>query len=230
MKQLIVLGLMCVSSVTFAATGTLSSKSSEREQVGYSFGYLMGKSNTSTLNDLDIDRFIEGFRQGYAGKPASLTNEQMVTALNRYKKRTEAAALTEVQQSAGQNLALGEKFLKENASKAGVKTTASGLQYLVLKQGNGQKPKANSSVIVNYEGRLLNGTVFDSSIARDQPTTLALNQVIRGWQEGLPLMNEGSKYRFFIPANLAYGEVGAGPVIEPNSTLIFDIELLKVNP
>lgn len=109
-------------------------------------------------------------------------------------------------------------------------TTKSGLQYQVLKEGNGQKPKATSRVKVNYEGRLLDGTVFDSSIARNHPVEFQLSQVIAGWTEGLQTMKEGGKTRFFIPANLAYGEVGAGDTIGPNSTLIFDIELLQVLP
>jgi FKBP-type peptidyl-prolyl cis-trans isomerase len=123
----------------------------------------------------------------------------------------------------------GKKFLEENAHKEGVKTTASGLQYEVLKEGDGPKPDSPMRrVTVHYEGRLTNGSVFDSSYKRNQPATFGLNQVISGWTEGVQLMPEGSKYRFYIPSELGYGSRGAGS-IPPNSTLIFDVELLKVS-
>lgn len=122
----------------------------------------------------------------------------------------------------------GQQFLQENAKKEGVKTTPSGLQYLVLTEGSGKSPKATDTVLVHYKGTLLNGTEFDSSYSRNQPISFPLNQVIPGWTEGVQLMKEGSKYRFFIPSNLAYGSRGAGGVIGPDETLIFDVELLKV--
>ena len=122
----------------------------------------------------------------------------------------------------------GQAFLSENKAKEGVKTTGSGLQYKVEKQGDGATPSPQSTVVVHYRGTLLDGTEFDSSYARDQPATLPLNGVIKGWQEGLQLMPTGSKYRFFIPSELAYGERGAGSKIGPNETLIFDVELLEI--
>jgi FKBP-type peptidyl-prolyl cis-trans isomerase len=129
---------------------------------------------------------------------------------------------------AEKNKSEGEAFLKANADKDGVKITASGLQYQVIKEGEGQKPKAEETVKVHYAGTLLDGTEFDSSYKRGEPTTFPLNRVIRGWTEGLQLMTVGSKYRFFIPSNLAYGPQGAGQQIGPNSTLIFDVELLAI--
>ncbi len=122
----------------------------------------------------------------------------------------------------------GEKFLKENATKEGVKSTASGLQYLVLTEGTGKSPKATDTVLVHYRGTLLNGTEFDSSYKRNEPIEFPLNRVIAGWTEGVQLMKEGAKFRFFIPSNLAYGARGAGSDIGPNETLIFEVELLKV--
>ncbi len=154
----------------------------------------------------------------------------MAKAINDYKKTLEAKQLVEFQKIGQQNAQAGAAFLADNAKKSGVITTKSGLQYQVLKEGTGKKPKAVSRVKVNYEGRLLDGTVFDSSIARNHPVEFQLSQVIAGWTEGLQTMKEGGKTRFFIPANLAYGEVGAGDTIGPNSTLIFDIELLQVLP
>ena len=128
-----------------------------------------------------------------------------------------------------ENKAAGEKFLTENAQKAGVVTTASGLQYLVFSEGSGASPKATDNVTVHYKGTTIDGEEFDSSYSRGEPATFPLNRVIAGWTEGLQLMKEGSKYRFFIPANLAYGERGAGRAIGPNAALIFDVELIKVN-
>lgn len=126
------------------------------------------------------------------------------------------------------NLTLGREFLEENAKKDSVKVTESGLQYMVLKEGKGAKPGATDTVTVHYTGTLIDGKVFDSSVERGEPATFPLNRVIPGWTEGLQLMSEGSKYRLFIPSELAYGERGAGDDILPNSTLIFDVELIKV--
>ena len=122
----------------------------------------------------------------------------------------------------------GEAYLKENAKKEGVKTTASGLQYMVIKEGNGKQPKATDKVKCHYEGMLVNGQLFDSSLQRGEPAVFGLNQVIAGWTEGLQLMQEGAKYRFFIPYQLGYGERGAGASIPPFAALIFDVELIEV--
>ena len=154
----------------------------------------------------------------------------MAQALTLYKKRNESKQLEQFKSLAAENLKAGEAYLIENAKKAGVITRPSGLQYQVLKSATGKTPKATSKVTVDYEGRLIDNTVFDSSISRGQPVEFPLNQVIPGWTEGLQLMQEGAKYRFFIPAKLAYGEMGSGDSIGPNSALIFDVELLKVQP
>jgi FKBP-type peptidyl-prolyl cis-trans isomerases 1 len=154
----------------------------------------------------------------------------MTRALTQYKKQTEAKQLIELKQKADANATIGAAFLAENAKKPGIQVTKSGLQYQVIQAGKGKSPKANSTVKVHYEGRLIDGTVFDSSIARNQPAMFQVSQVIQGWTEGLQLMKEGAKYRFFIPANLGYGQIGSADVIEPNSTLIFDVELIEVLP
>jgi FKBP-type peptidyl-prolyl cis-trans isomerase FklB len=227
------IGLMIATSTmslsVFAAT-PITNKSPAKEQFSYSYGYLMGRNNTDALTDLNLDIFYQGLQEGAQSKTARLTDEEMAKAINDYKKTLEAKQLVEFQKTGQLNTQAGTAFLADNAKKSGVITTKSGLQYQVLKEGNGQKPKATSRVKVNYEGRLLDGTVFDSSIARNHPVEFQLSQVIAGWTEGLQTMKEGGKTRFFIPANLAYGEVGAGDTIGPNSTLIFDIELLQVLP
>jgi FKBP-type peptidyl-prolyl cis-trans isomerase FklB len=224
------ISLLCcalLSASTFAKE--VNTKSSTAEQVGYSFGYLMGRSNADAMKDMDIDAFVQGLKASSQGQAATLTDEEMTRVLTQFKRRAEAKQLIELKQKADENAKIGTAFLAENAKKEGVKTTKSGLQYIVVKEGTGKSPKANSNVTVNYEGRLIDDTIFDSSIARNHPANFQVSQVIQGWTEGLQLMKEGAKYRFFIPANLAYGQIGSGDVIEPNSTLIFDVELLNVN-
>ncbi|WP_180057898.1 FKBP-type peptidyl-prolyl cis-trans isomerase [Acinetobacter sp. YH12141] len=219
--------------VLLLSSGSLFAKeinniSSEAEKIGYSFGYLMGRSNADTLKDLDLDAFSQGLKTAAAGQQSSLSDEEMTQVLTQYKRQSDAKELIVLKQKAEENAKAGKAFLQENAKKPGVKTTKSGLQYLVLKEGKGKSPSANSNVRVHYEGRLIDGTVFDSSIARQQPVDFRTTQVITGWTEGLQLMKVGAKYRFFIPADLAYGQIGSGDIIEPNSTLIFDIELLEI--
>ncbi|NUG00186.1 FKBP-type peptidyl-prolyl cis-trans isomerase [Acinetobacter oleivorans] len=230
MKKIgLIIAASTMSLSVFAAT-PITNKSPAKEQFSYSYGYLMGRNNTDALTDLNLDIFYQGLQEGAQSKTARLTDEEMAKAINDYKKTLEAKQLVEFQKTGQLNAQAGAAFLADNAKKSGVITTKSGLQYQVLKEGNGKKPKATSRVKVNYEGRLLDGTVFDSSIARNHPVEFQLSQVIAGWTEGLQTMKEGGKTRFFIPANLAYGEVGAGDTIGPNSTLIFDIELLQVLP
>ena len=227
-KTLIVLSLSLLSTATFSVP--INNKSSQQDQLGYSYGYVMGRTNADTLKQINLNAFIQGIKEGSTGQKASLTDEEMAKALAQYKQQTEAKQMLEFKQAADVNAKQGEAFLVENAKKTGVITLPSGLQYSVLQQGTGKSPSAKSKVSVNYEGRLLDGTVFDSSFARNEAVEFQVSQVIQGWTEGLQLMKEGAKYRFFIPAKLAYGEIGAGDAIGPNSTLIFDVELLKVLP
>jgi len=227
MKIQISLMVLLLSSGSLLAK-EINNTSSEAEKIGYSFGYLMGRSNADTLKDLDLDAFSQGLKTAAAGQKSSLSDEEMTQVLTQYKRQSDAKELIVLKQKAEENAKAGKAFLQENAKKPGVKTTKSGLQYLVLKEGKGKSPSANSNVRVHYEGRLIDGTVFDSSIARQQPVDFRTTQVITGWTEGLQLMKVGAKYRFFIPADLAYGQIGSGDIIEPNSTLIFDIELLEI--
>ena len=227
MKIQISLMVLLLSSGSLFAK-EINNTSSEAEKIGYSFGYLMGRSNADTLKDLDLDAFSQGLKTAAAGQKSSLSDEEMTQVLTQYKRQSDAKELIVLKQKAEENAKAGKAFLQENAKKPGVKTTKSGLQYLILKEGKGKSPSANSNVRVHYEGRLIDGTVFDSSIARQQPVDFRTTQVITGWTEGLQLMKVGAKYRFFIPADLAYGQIGSGDIIEPNSTLIFDIELLEI--
>ena len=227
MKTPMTLLCLCMFTTTGFAK-TVTNSSSLNEQVGYSFGYLMGRSNAESVKDLDLDAFILGLKTAAQGGKSALTDEEMARVLTQHKKQSDAKQLIELKKKADANAKIGAEFLAANTKKQGVQTTQSGLQYQILKQGTGQSPKANSIVKVNYEGRLIDGTVFDSSIARNQTAEFQVSQVIQGWTEGLQLMKEGAEYRFFIPAQLGYGQIGSGDVIEPNSTLIFDIELIEI--
>ncbi|WP_367105373.1 FKBP-type peptidyl-prolyl cis-trans isomerase [uncultured Psychrobacter sp.] len=206
---------------------SVTEQSPPNEKVGYSLGFMMAEGNKEAVQDLDLDTFEQGFRDGYEGKDSALTQEQMEEVLLAYQKEQEEQFVADMQSKAEDNKATGAAFLAENANKEGVQVTDSGLQYKVLTAGTGASPKATDVVVVNYEGKLIDGTVFDSSYERGEPIEFPLNQVIAGWTEGLQLMKEGGKYEFYIPSDLAYGEAG-NQGIDPNSTLIFTVELLEV--
>lgn len=212
-----------------ATTAPVNTANPDLAKVGYSFGYMMGEGNKDVVDDLDLEAFYRGFKDAYHNNVPTLTEKQMQTVLLDYQKHKEAEYAKKLQELGKKNLVTEQDFLAKNGKKAGVQTTASGLQYQVLKQGNGKSAKSNDLVTVHYEGKLLDGTVFDSSYKRGEPVEFPLDKVIKGWTEGVQLMKEGSKYRFYIPSSLAYGEAG-NVGIEPNSLLIFDIELLKVKP
>ena len=242
MKKITTLGVCALASAMLLVTGcstnngnqetaaqsvSITEQSSASEKVGYSLGFMMAEGNKDAVKDLDLNTFEQGFRDGYEGNESALTQEQMQQVLMDYQKEQEEQFVKDMETKATENKAAGTAFLAENAKKEGVKQTESGLQYKVIKAGTGKSPKATDVVEVNYEGKLLDGTVFDSSYERGEPIEFPLNQVIAGWTEGLQLMKEGGKYEFYIPSDIAYGEAGnAG--IEPNSTLIFTVELLKV--
>lgn len=199
----------------------------EDAKAAYSIGFMTGKNMEAQVPKLDIDNFAAGMKDAYAKKPGLLKEEEMKTVLQAYGERMRKEAEERAKTAAADAIKKGEAHLAENAKKAGVKTTASGLQYEVITEGKGAKPKATDTVKVHYEGKLLDGTVFDSSIKRGEPVSFPLNQVIPGWTEGLQLMTVGSKYRLTIPSKLGYGEQGGGP-IPPNSVLVFEVELLEI--
>ncbi|MDQ6971659.1 MAG: FKBP-type peptidyl-prolyl cis-trans isomerase [Mariprofundaceae bacterium] len=208
-----------------AKAGTLDS---ENAKFSYSVGLDVGNSLKRLDEKLDMAAFNKGMGTALDGKEAELTAKEIAEVKQAVLSRKKDEFLAKQKKQAVENKALGGKFLQENASAAGVKTTASGLQYKVLTAGDGTKPTLSDTVKVNYEGKLLDDTVFDSSFKRGQPVTFPLASVIKGWQEGLQLMPVGSKYRLFIPATLAYGETGASNVIGPNAVLVFDVELLAI--
>ena len=193
--------------------------------LGLGIGHQLLQMNAEGLNIDDFAQAIKDVMTGGELKMKEAEAQQMVQQFFAEQEALQQAANAEKGKAAK---AEGEQFLAENAKKEGVKTTASGLQYQVLRDGNGKQPKATGQVECHYEGTLIDGTKFDSSYDRGQTATFPLNQVIAGWTEGLQLMHEGAKYRFFIPYQLAYGERGAGASIPPYAALIFDVELVAV--
>lgn len=193
------------------------------DKLSYAWGLAMGRQLQGMgAKDINFNDYTEGLKTAFNGTEPAVPVEECQKLITEYleelAKKAEAAAKAE-----------GLKFLEENKKKENVKETASGLQYIVIKEGEGKQPTAESEVTVHYTGKLLNGTVFDSSVNRGQPATFPLNRVIPGWTEGVQLMKEGSKYEFFIPSDLAYGAQGVPNAIPPHSTLIFEVELIKVN-
>ena len=190
------------------------------DKVSYALGMSIGHQlQQMDAADLNIDDFSQAIKDVFAGKAHLTDSEAQIAVQTFFQQKAEEQAKAAK--------AEGENFLAENAKKPGVKTLPSGLQYQVLREGNGRRPTATDEVECHYEGTLINGQVFDSSYQRGQTATFGLNQVIKGWTEGLQLMQEGAKYRFFIPYSLAYGEQGAGQAIPPYAALIFDVELIK---
>lgn len=222
------------AAAVVAALGTATASfgqelKTEKDKVSYMVGMDVGKGLSSIKDEIDMKVVIQAIEASIKGDKTALTQEDALKIRQDFMQKLSAKRQAEEKAKAETNKKAGEEFLAKNKSKAGVKTTASGLQYEVVKQGTGPKPKDTDTVEVHYTGTLLNGEKFDSSVDRGQPTSFPLKGVIPGWTEGLQLMPVGSKYKFYIPANLAYGENGPGP-IGPNATLTFEVELLKILP
>ncbi len=197
-----------------------------KDKVSYAFGLNVGFNLKRQNIELNQDVFTAGMKDALAGRKPLLSDQEVRESMMAFQKD-----MQEKEAEAGKkNNAESEKFLAQNKTKDGVKTTASGLQYKVLKEGNGALPKVSESVTVNYRGTLIDGTEFDSSFKRGQPASFPVGGVIKGWTEALQLMKVGSKYQLFIPPNLAYGDHPPGPPIQPGSALIFEVELLDVKP
>lgn len=219
-----ILGLL-LSVQSFAQNET--SLESEEARIAYSIGVNIGQNlqTQQILDDIESDIFVVGLLDAINGD-VKMSNDEMAAAIQMFQQR-----MAEQQQAAlAASTAAGEEFLQANAEKEGVASLESGLQYLVLESGpeGGASPSASDSVLAHYHGTLTDGTVFDSSVDRGEPAQFGLSQVISGWTEALQLMKVGDKWRLFIPADMAYGEASPTPAIPPNSTLIFDVELLEI--
>jgi FKBP-type peptidyl-prolyl cis-trans isomerase len=220
-----------------ATTGAAASKDpnaipglkNEKERISYMVGLDIGKTLEQVKDEIDVPTLEKALRTTLQGGKPLMDEKQAQAVREAFSQKIQAKRIAEQMQKATDNQKAGQAFLAKNAKAAGVQTTASGLQYQVITQGTGPKPKEGDLVRVHYTGTLLDGTKFDSSLDRGEPATIPLQQVVPGWREGIQLMPVGSKYRLWLPANLAYGEAGTpGGPIGPNSTLVFEVELLGI--
>lgn len=234
-KKLLALAILTPSIALFAGCSKTSGTSSEvgapkteDENIAYSFGVYIGKQIKTQNENLLVDHFTKGFKDGFTGENILINDEDVKKNLDKMVEKLQEEAIAKAKAIADKNTTEAKKFFEENAKKEGVVTDESGLQYKVVKAGEGKNPKVDDLVTVNYEGKLLNGEVFDSSYERGEPAKFKLNQVIKGWQLGLQKMNPGAEFELYIPSDLAYGEVGAGDKIGGNAALIFKVELISI--
>ena len=204
-------------------------ENNELDRISYALGLSMGNNfRSSGIEKINVKDFADGVAAVFSGETPKMTYDEAKEEIRKFftemeeRQKAEAAKMGEVNAKAGEN------FLAENAKRPEVKTTATGLQYEIVKEGDGPTPNRGDRVTVHYTGKLIDGTVFDSSVERGEPATFGVTQVIPGWVEALQMMKTGAKWRLYIPSALAYGPNGAGGVIGPNATLIFDVELIKI--
>jgi FKBP-type peptidyl-prolyl cis-trans isomerase len=209
-------------------TGAPLTLKTEKEKLSYAIGMNIGQGMKHDGIDIDPAILTRALKDALAGSKPAMTEEEAKTIMNGFRAEMIKKQQDQAQKLAETNKAAGDKFLAENKSKTGVVTLPSGLQYKIIKEGTGPKPTATDTVVTNYRGTLINGTEFDSSYKRGEPASFPVNRVIKGWTEALQLMPVGSKWQLYVPANLAYGDRSPGGEIGPNSTLIFDVELLSI--
>jgi FKBP-type peptidyl-prolyl cis-trans isomerase FklB len=226
---LLALGVVACNQGGTGSSGTADTPETLEERASYALGFSAGQQLSSQASDLDVDQLVAGIRDAFAGSEGQMTAEEIQSAMTEYQQAMMAAEDERRNAEATENKAAGDAFLADNADKPGIMVTDSGLQYEVLEEGTGASPLATDQVTVHYEGRLIDGTVFDSSIEKGEPVTFPLNRVIPGWSEGVQLMKVGAKYRFYIPGELGYGMTPPPGDIGPNATLVFDVELLAIN-
>jgi len=228
MKTLLAVTLSAVLIAGCANAGGDTMLKNEKDKVSYSIGLNIGSNFKSQSVDINPDILIKGIKDAISGSKPLMTEKEIQETMTVFQKEITAKQAERTKSLAETNKKEGEAFLAANKGKDGVKTTSSGLQYKIIKDGNGQTPKATDTVTVNYSGTLIDGTEFDSSYKRGEPASFPLNGVIPGWTEALQMMKVGSKWQLFLPPAIAYGERGQGRVIGPNAALIFEVELLSV--
>jgi FKBP-type peptidyl-prolyl cis-trans isomerase FklB len=221
-------GVALLVGAGLLAGGCSEESESFDKRGSYALGVDVGNSLMQLQANIDLDELVEGLLDVLSDREPEMTGEELQETLTDFLAKAREDNARRMAEASEENMQEGEAFLAENRTKEGVTETESGLQYMVLEQGDGPSPVATDRVTVHYEGRLLDGTVFDSSYERNEPAAFAVDRVIAGWTEAVQLMNVGGKFRLFIPSNLAYGERGAGQDIGPNATLIFDVELLGI--
>jgi FKBP-type peptidyl-prolyl cis-trans isomerase FklB len=227
MRVLSVFAVLVILLTALHAEGGMDLKT-DKDKLSYALGMDIGSSLKSQSIDIDADTFAKGVKDVVEGNQSLLTNEEFQAVMKKFQQDMMARQADQMKVVAEKNKAEGAAFLAENRKKEGVVTTDSGLQYIVLEEGSGDSPNATDTVSVHYKGTLINGTEFDSSYKRNQPASFPVNGVIPGWTEALQMMKPGAKWKIFLPSEIAYGERGAGQQIGPNSTLIFEVELLSV--
>jgi FKBP-type peptidyl-prolyl cis-trans isomerase FklB len=227
MKYLLTLIVSVVFFFGICSAGDKIELKDQKDKESYSLGYQIGQGFKKQGLDLNLDAYVGGINDALGGKEPQLSQEEIHGIVMNMQKRMEASLQKEQKEKAEKNLAAGKAFLDENRKKEGIITLPSGLQYKVLAEGSGKRPKATDTVSVRYRGTFIDGTEFDNSYKRGEPATFQVKGVIKGWSEALQLMKQGSKWQLFVPPELAYGERSVGP-IPPNSTLIFEVELDSV--
>ena len=227
MKKTMAFVLMLTMAVGFGLAQKKGAPNSEKEKISYSFGVNIAKNIKMQGIEVDPDFFVQGLKDALLNAKTAMTEKDMESTLMAYQQQMTTKMQEKQKVEGDKNKKEGEAFLAANKKKEGVKTLASGLQYKVIKMGNGPKPASTDTVKCNYRGTLIDGKEFDSSYKRGEPAEFPLNHVIKGWTEALQLMPVGSKWELYVPSNLAYGENGAGQMIGPNATLIFEVELLS---
>ncbi len=228
MKVLVALLGIILFTGTVHAEGESVLKS-EKDKLSYSIGLDIGNSLKGQSLDVDADILTKGINDALSGDKPLLTEQEFRDTMSKFKKEMMAKQANQAKEAGANNKEAGEAFLAANKKKDGIVTLPSGLQYKVIKDADGDSPKATDSVTVNYRGTLIDGSEFDSSYKRGQPATFKVNQVIAGWTEALQLMKTGTKWELYIPSNLAYGERGASRQIGPHSALVFEVELISIN-
>ena len=231
MKSAIFLGLAVLLATACSNSDEIKkvdSLASRIDSVSYSIGANLGTGLKREDIEIQTDALIQGILDAYQDREVLLEESEWQQVLRTFQSDLRTTQRESADQESEANMQKGAAFLLNNAEKEGVNTLPSGMQYKVIQEGDGPKPVATDNVVVHYTGKLLDGTVFDSSVERGEPATFRLNQVIKGWMEGLQLMSVGSKYELYIPSDLAYGPRGSGARIGPNMTLIFEVELLEI--
>jgi len=225
--------ILSIVVLTFTFTANISAKQktklvSEKEKISYSIGLSIGNNFKQQKIEIEMDSLAQGIEDALTGAKQKMTQEEIRQTMEAFRRQMQARSESNRQAASSGNQVKGEKFLAQNKKRKNVVTLASGLQYEVVKKGSGKRPGLTDTVVTHYKGMLIGGKVFDSSYKRGQPAEFPVNGVIKGWTEALQLMQQGAKWKLYIPADLAYGSRGAGNAIGPNEALIFEIELLEV--
>lgn len=220
--------IFLVASLVATGAAAETALKTDKEKLSYSLGAQIGQDIKRNEVDIDVDMFSRAMREAISGAKAAMTDEEIRNTMQTFQQTMREKAMVKMQEMGNKNKKASDEFLAANKTKEGVKTLPSGVQYQVIATGKGKKPTPTDQVVAHYTGTLIDGTEFDSSVKRGEPATFPLNGVIKGWQEVLPLMSVGSKWKIYVPPELGYGPRGAGQQIGPNQALIFDIELLDV--